>query len=209
MDGVVLPAHWNEVYRRTLGQGVSWFEAEPATSLATIKALPQPIGSVVDIGGGASALVDGLLAAGVADVTVLDVSQEALSIARERLADQGADVHWVTSDVLEWNPRRSFDVWHDRAVFHFVTDVDDRARYVEKVAAALRPGGHAVIATFAPDGPERCSNLPVARYSADDLADCFGPGFERVTAFRDVHVTPSGVEQPFTWIVLRRTLVDA
>jgi trans-aconitate methyltransferase len=209
MDGVALPSHWDEVYGRTQGHGVSWFEAEPATSLATIKALPHPLDSVVDIGGGASALVDGLLAMGVADITVLDVSHEALSIARDRLGVASTGVHWVASDVLAWNPGRTFDVWHDRAVFHFVTDAADRARYVQKVAATVRPGGHVVIATFAPDGPERCSNLPVARYSANDLIDCFGPDFERVTAFRDVHVTPAGVEQPFTWVVLQRRRVDA
>lgn len=209
MADVERPTHWDEVYTRTRGEGVSWFQSEPTTSLNTILALPEPLDSVVDVGGGASALVDGLLTAGVDDVTVVDVSETALAVARDRLGARGDQVVWVVADVVAWEPDRTFDVWHDRAVFHFLTEAAERQRYARTVTAAVRPGGHAVIATFAPDGPERCSNLPTVRYSADALSAAIGKGFETVRTFRDVHITPSGAEQPFTWVVLRRRPVDA
>lgn len=207
MTDVERPTHWDEVYARTHGEGVSWFEDAPTTSLATILGLPGPVGSVVDVGGGASALVDGLLSSGVDDVTVVDVSEQALALARERLGALGDQVGWVVADVVTWDPGRTFDVWHDRAVFHFLTEPSDQQRYASTVTAAVRAGGYAVIATFAPDGPDRCSNLPTVRYSADALSAAIGPGFETVRTFRDAHVTPSGAEQPFTWVVLHRKRV--
>ena len=201
--------HWDEVYQRTHGQGVSWYQETPTTSLTTILELPEPVRSVVDVGGGASALVDRLLASGVRDVTVIDISDAALVIARERLGTAGLDVQWVVADVVGWQPSRMFDVWHDRAVFHFLGTPEDRRSYVRTMTAAVRPGGHAVIATFAPEGPERCSNLPTTRYSAAALSQVIGPGFQTVRSFNDVHVTPAGTEQPFTWVVLRRPPTDA
>lgn len=201
--------HWDEVYERTHGDGVSWFQGEPTLSLTTILDVPGSPSSVVDIGGGASRLVDALLASGVEHVTVVDVSDQALALSRDRLGVSAGQVDWVVADIVEWQPSRAFDVWHDRAVFHFLTKADDRARYAQTAAASVRPGGHVVLATFAPQGPERCSNLPVMRYSADELCAELGPAFERVTAFDDVHITPSGAEQPFTWVVLRRKSDDA
>jgi SAM-dependent methyltransferase len=197
-------AHWDEVFTRTAGQGVSWFEAEPATSLTAISALPTDIRSVVDVGGGASALVDVLLDAGIADVTVLDVSGAGLEHAKARLGERADSVSWVVSDVTSWVPERTFDVWHDRAVFHFLVDESDRAAYRQVLESALHAGSFAVVATFAPDGPTSCSSLPVARYDAAELIAALGPGFEVVDTARRVHVTPSGSEQPFTWVVLRR-----
>lgn len=198
--------HWDEVFTRTGGQGVSWYEDEPRTSLAMIAGLTVRLAdaAIVDIGGGASALVDGLILRGARDVTVLDVSADGLERTRTRLGAAADVVDWVVSDVVAWQPEQRYDVWHDRAVFHFLTSPDEVAAYRGVLRAALRPGGHAVIATFAEDGPTTCSGLPTARYSADELVASIGPGFDEVLRDRRVHVTPSGSEQPFTWVVLRR-----
>lgn len=207
-DGVMADdartTHWDEVYARTKGEGVSWFQREATTSLSTIAGLPIVVESVVDVGGGASSLVDGLVTAGVGDITVVDVSVAALAIVRERLGTEGVAVNWIVSDVVAWEPERTFDVWHDRAVFHFLTEAVDRERYLSTMSASVRANGYAVVATFALDGPERCSNLPTMRYSAAGLSSAMGEGFVVEHAFRDIHVTPTGAEQPFTWVVARR-----
>jgi hypothetical protein len=160
-----------------------------------------PSVSVIDVGGGASFLVDRLVGRGFTDVTVLDVSGVALREARERA---GGSVAWVEADLLRLVPTRRWGLWHDRAVFHFLTDEADRATYRGLLDAAVEPAGHVVIGTFADDGPESCSGLPVERYSADRLTDAIGPGFERLWSQREMHRTPSGVDQPFTWVVLRK-----
>jgi hypothetical protein len=196
--------HWDDVFTRTSGQGVSWFEAEPRVSMNTIAALPEPVASVIDVGGGASALVDLLLEADVPDVTVLDVSEVGLAHARRRLGDRAEQVSWVVADVTRWVPGRTFDVWHDRAVFHFLTAADDRAAYRQVLASALHEGSYAIVATFAEDGPTSCSSLPVARYDAEALVAELGSRFDVVSTARRVHLTPSGAEQPFTWVVLKR-----
>jgi len=198
--------HWQRVWTSRLPHDVSWFEPDAATSLDLILGAARPPGAaIIDVGGGASVLVDGLLAAGFRDVTVLDVSAAALAVSQARLGREAAGVHWIAADVLTGDlaPRR-FDLWHDRAVFHFLTEPHDRARYVDVLADALRPGGHAVMATFASDGPERCSGLPVARYDATGLADALGPTFQLVRHQRAVHATPGGATQAFLYAVLRR-----
>ena len=194
--------HWDATYTERGAEDVSWFQSEPHTSLALFDALGvRRDAAVIDVGGGASALVDRLVTHGYVDLTVLDISPVALDLARDRVGD-AAKVEWVVSDVLTWAPDRRYDLWHDRAVFHFLTDPDDRAAYLATLTEVV-PTGAVILATFAPDGPETCSGLPVARYGPDELADLL-PDFDVVAARRDVHVTPWGAEQPFTFVAARR-----
>jgi trans-aconitate methyltransferase len=158
--------------------------------------------AVLDIGGGASTLVDGLIARGFKDLTVLDVSSEALDTVRLRLGE-GGPVVLIQGDLLEWRPERRFDVWHDRAVFHFLVDEEDRRSYFRILRSSLVSGGEVILATFAPDGPEYCSGLPVARYGPDQLIESLGPDVQVLNADREEHVTPAGVIQPFTWVAVR------
>jgi rhodanese-related sulfurtransferase len=198
--------HWEDVYRTQAPTEVSWFEAEPAMSLESIAAAEtDPDTAIIDVGGGASTLVDVLVARGFRNLTVLDVSPTALDIARARLGEDATKVRWIAHDLLTWRPPRRFGVWHDRAVFHFLVSPDQRAAYVAVLHSALEPGGSAIVATFAEDGPEMCSGLPTARYAPDDLAAVFGSDLETVTSRREEHRTPAGVIQPFTWLLLRRS----
>jgi SAM-dependent methyltransferase len=193
--------HWEALYGASPAHVVGWYEKYPATSVRLIEAHGSPSAAVVDVGGGAAALVDVLLGRGFPDLTVLDISGRALREVRERLGAAGASVQFVRQDVLSWSPERTFDVWHDRAVFHFLTDAADRQRYVNVASSVVVDGGVLVLATFAEDGPERCSGLPVSRYSAGTLAAAF-PSFSLIASERVEHVTPSGVVQPFTYVVL-------
>jgi 2-polyprenyl-3-methyl-5-hydroxy-6-metoxy-1,4-benzoquinol methylase len=196
--------HWEQVYETRSTDEVSWFQAEPSVSRRLVEDAVGTHGSVVDVGAGASRLVDLLLDDGFRDLTVLDVSARALAVVRQRLGRRSSAVTWVHGDVLDWQPGRTFDVWHDRAVFHFLTDPQDRSRYVELVEGAVRPGGTVIMVTFAPDGPTHCSGLPVSRSDAAGLATAFGEAFVLSHAEREEHVTPSGAVQPFTWAVLHR-----
>lgn len=199
-------AHWEHVYRTRQPTEVSWFQTEPARSLALLaEAGVGPASAIIDVGGGDSTLVDALLARGFRDVTVLDLSASALARARERVGASGQGVAWLQADVTRVGlPAGRFDAWHDRAVFHFLTGPADRARYVAAAHDALRPGGTLVVATFAADGPTRCSGLDVARYDDEALAREFGDGFGLERGAREAHRTPAGVEQRFTYAVLRR-----
>jgi trans-aconitate methyltransferase len=192
--------HWDDVYHRTGTDRVSWYQPD-ATVSASLIAAAGPVRSVVDIGGGASVLVDELLATGVPDLTVLDLSPHALDIARQRLGHRAENIHWLNQDVRHWNPTRRFDLWHDRAVFHFLTEPADRDAYRSALRQALNPDGHVVIGTFAADGPTHCSGLPVARYDPAALAEQF-PDLTVVATRRVEHVTPTGGIQPFTWLLL-------
>lgn len=196
--------HWERVYETRSTDEVSWFQAEPSVSRRLVEAAVGTNGSVVDVGAGASRLVDLLLDDGFSDLTVLDVSARALAVVRQRLGPRSNEVTWVHGDVLDWHPGRSFDVWHDRAVFHFLTDPQDRSRYVDLVERVVHPGGTVIVATFAPDGPTHCSGLPVSRSDAAGLATVFGEAFVLGHAEREEHLTPSGALQPFTWAVLHR-----
>jgi trans-aconitate methyltransferase len=196
-------AHWDAVYDARPPDAMSWYQREPTTSLRLLGEAAPPPGSVIDVGAGASTLADHLLAHGWSDVTLLDVSESGLAETRARLADP-APVTFVVADVLTWQPNRTYNAWHDRAVFHFLTEERDRELYVARAAAAVRPGGVAVIGTFAAQGPTQCSGLPTARYGADELAAVFAPAFALEQAESEEHVTPAGVVQPFTWVVLRR-----
>lgn len=195
--------HWDRTYARRGTTGVSWFQEVPAPSLDMIDALNTPASaSVIDVGGGASSLVDHLVARGFTDLTVLDISEVSLAAARARVGDH-APVAWLHTDVLLWRPQRRFDLWHDRAVFHFLVDTAGQQRYLATLRAALAPAGSVIIATFAPDGPDRCSGLPVAQYSADDLTALLGDAFAVAGACREEHTTPAGAVQPFTWVAAR------
>jgi SAM-dependent methyltransferase len=198
-------AHWERVYSEKQPDQVSWFQAEARLSLDLItRFAPSPAPRIIDVGGGASRLVDGLLARGYADVRVLDLSAAALAAAHARLGTAGDRVHWSVADVLtaEFAPQ-SVDVWHDRAVFHFLTDAADRTRYVERVRHAVRPDGLVLVATFAEDGPLKCSGLEVARYSPDALHHEFGADFVVLASQREEHRTPSGAVQWFTYCLCR------
>lgn len=197
-------AHWDEAYARLGATGVSWFRAEEGTSLDLMRSVPTPPGSVLDVGGGASGLAASLHALGVPRVSVLDLSERALDMARGQAGEAAGAIEWITTDIRSWVPAGTWDLWHDRAVFHFMVTEADRAGYRRALAAAVPPGGHVIVATFAPDGPEQCSRLPVQRYAAHDLVAALGDDLALVTAQAEVHVTPSGNEQPFTWVLAKR-----
>ncbi len=197
--------HWDKAYTDKGDVGVSWFEDRPELSLELIRqAGGTPATSLIDIGGGASRLVDALVAEGWRSVTVLDVSETALHAARARLGKAAEQVQWIAADVTQWQPARAYDIWHDRAAFHFLVDRSERAAYVERLASAVKPGGHAIIATFALDGPERCSGLPVVRYDGSMLAAELGPSFELRESRRHLHHTPWGSAQSFQYSLFLR-----
>ena len=191
--------HWDDVYRIKATDQVSWFQRDPEVSLRLLSTIA---GSVIDIGAGASTLADRLLEAGRTDLTLLDVSSAALEVTRARLGSSAKDVTFVSADVLTWDSARTFDCWHDRAVFHFLVDPDDRAHYVQRTARIVATGGSLVLGTFAADGPTRCSGLPTARYDPAELAALFASHFTVAHAEQENHTTPSGAQQHFTWVVL-------
>lgn len=197
--------HWDQIYATKGEDEVSWFQETPSASLAMIEAceLP-PEARLLDVGGGASRLVDALLDLGFVDVSVLDVSSNALAAARARLGARASGVEWLVRDVTAFEPPHPYDLWHDRAVFHFLGTEEERAAYVRALERAVAPGGWVVLATFALDGPERCSGLPVVRYDAEGLAAAAGPSFTLVESMRRAHVTPAGRLQPFTFVRLKR-----
>lgn len=184
---------------------VSWFQSQPEPSLAMIEAAAfdrsRPI---IDIGGGASRLVDALITAGCTDLSVLDIAPQAMDHARARLAENADRVQWITADVTRWTPPRQYALWHDRAVFHFLTDPADQARYAEALRAALAPDGQAIIATFALDGPEKCSGLTVQRHDEASLIEALGGGFQVIESSKEDHKTPGGTIQRFIWCRLGR-----
>lgn len=198
--------YWNEVYREKKEAQTSWHRAHLDESLHLIDSLDLPRdAALLDVGGGRATLVDDLLQRGFTDIGVLDISATALGQARTRLGVAGVDVNWIAGDVTEVElPAARYALWHDRAVFHFLVDAVARDRYIGQVLRAVRRDGHVVIGTFAADGPERCSGLPVARYDADALAAQFAPTFEKVAASHELHRTPWNSEQAFTYVVLRR-----
>ena len=201
--------HWETVYQEKSETQVSWFQESPALSLELISALaPAPEASIIDVGGGASRLVDELVMRGYGDVTVLDLSQAALQAAQARLCAKAHGVEWIAADAMHWRPQRTYDLWHDRAAFHFLTSPDDRARYIQRLTEALSPGGHAIIATFALDGPDRCSRLPVVRYDAAALGAELGEVFSLIDTRAHAHSTPWGSIQRFQFSVFQRRLSD-
>jgi len=189
--------HWQQVYATKAVDQVSWFEPVPRSSLGMIEELGLPADApIIDVGGGASRLAQELVARGHSDLTVCDISGESLEKARVDFAD-AHQVTWIEADVREHDFDRRFAVWHDRAVFHFMVSAVDRNAYLATLRSSLSPGGHLILATFGPEGPERCSGLPVHRYSAEELAGAVGEIAELESARTEDHVTPSGTAQQF------------
>jgi SAM-dependent methyltransferase len=205
MISVGRQAHWENVYTTKNEKEVSWFEESPTISLDLIRATKVNLDApIIDIGGGASRLVDALIDNGFEAITVLDLSKKALASAKARLGAHGAKVRWIVDDVTTWEPSETYDVWHDRAAFHFLTEPNDRAAYAERVSRAVRRGGHVIIGTFAPDGPERCSGLQVVRHDAVSLSEMLGSAFEQIESRRHDHQTPMGATQRFQFSRFRR-----
>ena len=200
-DGV---SHWDEVYAGG-DASRSWFQACPLMSLTMLDAAGVTASdSLIDVGGGASCLAGALLARGFRDITVLDISMTGMRYAQDRLGEQAQQVQWLVADVLAWEPLRRFRVWHDRAVFHFLTSLPGQHRYVRVLDAATETDAVAVFGCFAPDGPQRCSGLPVARYDIRALAAQLGPAWTLCAEDREEHITPAGAMQPFTWAAFRK-----
>ncbi|WP_455384144.1 class I SAM-dependent methyltransferase [Acidihalobacter prosperus] len=192
--------HWEAVYRDKTAEEVSWFQPSPELSLALIDAAGVPRQApLIDVGGGASRLVDRLLEAGYGNVSVLDISSAALEQSRTRLGAAADAVRWLQADITRAELPGRYRLWHDRAVFHFLVDAPARAAYLERLERHLEPGGQAIIATFAPDGPERCSGLPVQRYSARSLSRTLGERFRLIESREELHTTPAGVVQAFVY----------
>ncbi len=197
--------HWNGVWDRADPDRLSWFEPRPENSLALIES--SGVGyeaALIDVGAGASMLTNQLLEAGYEDLTVLDISAGGLAAGRERLGSRASEVEWIRADVCEFDPPRAWDLWHDRAVFHFLIRAEDRAAYLRTLDRALAPGGHVVLATFGPEGPVRCSGLEVRRYSPESLEDELGSGFRLDDSSLQDHVTPAGGIQQFLYARFRR-----
>jgi len=198
--------HWESIYTTKGEKRVSWFQEHALTSLGIIaRTAASNSARIIDVGGGASTLVDDLLGKGYRELTVLDVSAEALRAAKLRLGGNSDQVNWIEADITEVVlPERHFDVWHDRAVFHFLTDPRARHKYVEAVLHSLKPGGHVIVATFGPNGPLQCSGLPIVRYSPESLHHEFGGQFLLIEHKEEAHVTPTGAVQQFIYCYCRK-----
>lgn len=206
MDTQDRQEHWQGAYTAKTEREVSWTQDLPEPSLSlVIEAASSPDAPIVDIGGGSSRLVDHLVHRGFTNVAVVDLSSAALDHARTRLGPSGQFVDWITADITKWVPTQRYEVWHDRATFHFMVSEVDRSAYLACLRQGLARGGHAIIATFALDGPEKCSGLPVMRYDSARLAEAFGPEFLVIKSFCHTHYTPWGSPQPFQFNVLKRT----
>jgi len=192
--------HWEALYGNKAVDQVSWFQAHAASSLRLIEGCSDKAAHIIDVGGGASVLVDDLLDAGYRNLTVLDLAESALAVSRARLGTRAQSVQWIAADITRADlPAARYDVWHDRAVFHFLTDPADRVRYVEQVLKSVKPGGHVIVAAFGPGGPLQCSGLDVVRYDPEALHAEFGAHFRLLGHETETHQTPSGQEQEFVY----------
>jgi SAM-dependent methyltransferase len=198
-------AHWEKVYTIKAPDAVSWYAPHLETSLNLIhQATEEKNASIIDIGGGEATLVDDLLMDGYKDISVLDISQKAIDVARSRLENKAENVRWYCADITKATlPQNYFDVWHDRAVFHFLTEDVQRLKYVEQVMRSVKHGGHVIISTFGPGGPEKCSGLDVVRYDADNLHEQFGKTFKLLSSSNELHKTPMGTTQQFLYCFCR------
>lgn len=200
--------HWETIYEKKQLPEVSWYERKPETSLAIINGYALSKGAaIIDIGGGDSLLTDHLLALGYTNITVLDISANAIDRAKLRLQEKAHLVHWVISDILNFKTNRKFDIWHDRAAFHFLTDQRDQDRYLSKVHQFLNPEGYLVMSTFAKDGPEKCSGLPIQQYSEDTLVRLFSKYFDKIKCFSQEHLTPFATLQKFIFCIFKNKVL--
>ncbi len=198
-------SHWEGVYAKKTPGEVSWYQIEPAVSLELIASTGiSPAGKIIDVGAGASTLVDKLLGQGFQDLTVLDISSKALDYAKERLGIRAKAVKWIQADVTEFEFPEKYDLWHDRAVFHFLTEEADRKKYARNMEKALNASGHAIIAAFAMNGPAKCSGLDVERYSPERLSREVGSSFQLIKSFEETHVTPWQAEQKFMYCCFKK-----
>ncbi|MBA3032184.1 MAG: class I SAM-dependent methyltransferase [Gammaproteobacteria bacterium] len=200
-------SHWDRIYSTKPAESVGWFQAHPQQSADLIRGTGISLSApIIDVGGGASRLVDGLLTNGYSNLTVLDLSAAALAATKARLGTAGQAVQWLEADITSATlPAHAYELWHDRAVFHFLTSAEDRQAYVDAVLRAVKPGGHVIVATFAEDGPSQCSGLPVVRYSAGQLHAAFGAPFTLLQHEREAHRTPSGALQHFVYCHFRKS----
>jgi ubiquinone/menaquinone biosynthesis C-methylase UbiE len=200
-------AHWEHIHQTKAPTQVSWYQEHALHSLQLIANTGVgKDGQIIDVGGGISTLADDLLLTGYLNITVLDISFSALETARQRLGPSAKKITWIEADVTQVRlPYQFYDVWHDRAVFHFLTEWEDRRHYVNSVRDVVKPGGHVIVATFASDGPEKCSGLQVVRYAPDSLHHEFGEGFEMVGSTSEAHCTPFGTEQKFIYCYCRKS----
>lgn len=198
--------HWEQVYQSKPSDTVSWYQPHSEKSLALIRGIAgASVVDLIDVGAGASSLVDDVLSEGLAAVTVLDISATALAQVQQRLRERARAVRWIEADVTQASlPSSAFDIWHDRAVFHFLTESAQREAYVAQVRRAVKPGGHVLLATFAAHGPHTCSGLPVMRYTAQGLHEVFGPSFELLSHSGEDHRTPAGAVQSFVYAHMQR-----
>lgn len=201
-----MKTHWEHIYEKKGPTHVSWYQEHAQFSLQYIRNTGiRKTDHIIDVGGGASTLVDDLIADGFEHITILDISATALKLAEERLGSRAGNVNWIEADITQADlPHQVYEIWHDRAVFHFLTQAADRRRYIDTVRRSVRKGGHVIVATFAPDGPERCSGLDVVRYSPESLHSEFGDSFEVVDSTRETHHTPFGTEQKFIYCYCRK-----
>ena len=198
--------HWENVYVKNPSRRVSWYQEEPTLSLQLIRSLQLKLDSpIIDVGGGASTLVDKLCDDGYTNVGVLDLSARALRLSKERLAEKADLIEWYVADVTKFKPPHQFSLWHDRAAFHFLTATEDRVRYRDVLNQALERGGHLIIMAFALDGPQKCSGLDIVQYDADRLTAELGPGFELLETGNETHLTPSEKQQKFAYFHLRKS----
>ncbi len=198
--------HWENIYLNNPPEKLGWYSPSLRTSLEWIRSLEMNRDArIIDVGGGASFLVDDLIRLGYSSVSVLDISENALSLARERLGEKAEQVTWMVRDVTRADlPLQGYELWHDRAVFHFLTREDEQKKYLDNLNTSLVPGGYLIIAVFAPEAPPKCSGLPVQRYAAEDLVKVIGQDFELIRHQKELHVTPGGVEQMYLYCLFRK-----
>ena len=201
----ILHQHWDGIYESKKMEDVSWFQSEPKVSLRLIESVARKDSAIIEIGAGNSFLSERLLDRGFSAITVLDISSLALDLLGSQLGERAYQVERIEVDVLGWEPQRAFDIWHDRAVFHFLIDPEDRKKYLELTERAIKKDGFLILGTFALDGPEKCSGLNTARYDGASLQSLFSDGFTLLSSEREAHITPSGSVQNFTWVILQRT----
>ena len=202
-------SHWEGVYGNKKPTEVSWYQTEPKISLGLIASTGVDYkAKIIDIGGGASVLVDKLLDEGFKDLTVLDISSKAIDFAKKRLGKQAKNVMWIEADITDFDSSAKYDLWHDRAVFHFLTNGEDRKKYVECMDGAVNPDGHVIISAFAIDGPLKCSGLDIERYSPEKMKAEIGDSFELVNSVNEIHVTPSNKEQKFSYFYFKKVRIS-